>query len=222
MSLLLLSTSVQAQVRHTGAMREVMKQGKLNGQVSMDSLSQPGFYGIGPEAFLKGELLLWDGVPYTARVSQGKAMQVHVNREALAPFFVFALVKQWEELLLPDSVKNLMQLEAFLNTHFASVDQPFVFRLQGKTKSARTHLVNLLEGAKVSSPEEAHQGLVHHRLKNTQVDVLGFFSRKHQAVFTHHDSYMHLHLISADKRFMGHLEEMQWKAGSLKLWYALP
>lgn len=216
----MLGTVAQAQVRYTGAMREVMKQGKLQGQVRMDSLALPGLYGIGPEAFLKGELLLWDGVPYTARVSEGKAMQVKVNQEAEAPFFVFAEVKQWQALELPDSVKNLPQLEAFLNRHFASSEQPFVFKLSGRAKVARTHLVNLPEGSKVSSPEEAHQGLVHHRLKNAEVDVLGFFSRKHQAVFTHHDSFMHLHLISTNRRFMGHLEEMQWKAGSLKLWYA--
>jgi acetolactate decarboxylase len=39
-------------------------------------------------------------------------------------------------------------------------------------------------------------------------EVLGFFSTRHQTIFTHHDSFLHMHLITTDKKWMGHLDEL--------------
>jgi acetolactate decarboxylase len=47
--------------------------------------------------------------------------------------------------------------------------------------------------------------------------MVGFFSTEHQAVFTHHDTFMHLHLMTEDKKQMGHLEELRFKPGQMRL-----
>jgi acetolactate decarboxylase len=36
--------------------------------------------------------------------------------------------------------------------------------------------------------------------------LLGFFSTGHKAVFTHHDTNIHVHYISWDNKLMGHLD----------------
>jgi acetolactate decarboxylase len=65
----------------------------------------------------------------------------------------------------------------------------------------------------VSSPAEAHQNQVSYQLNNEQVEVIGFFSTEHKAVFTHHDSFLHMHLLTADKSKIGHLDEALFGKG---------
>lgn len=51
-----------------------------------------------------------------------------------------------------------------------------------------------------------------------QVDIIGFFSTTHKAIFTHHDSFLHMHLIGANREKMGHLEEVLFKKGTITLY----
>ena len=68
---------------------------------------------------------------------------------------------------------------------------------------------NLPEGMKVSSPDEAHQGLIQYDFKNISGSLIAFFSRNHRAIFTHHDSFFHAHFISDDRKVLGHIDETQ-------------
>jgi acetolactate decarboxylase len=49
---------------------------------------------------------------------------------------------------------------------------------------------------------------VNYSLGSEEVEIIGFFSTEHQAVFTHHDTYVHLHLMTKDESKMGHLDEV--------------
>jgi acetolactate decarboxylase len=73
----------------------------------------------------------------------------------------------------------------------------------------------------VSSPSEAHQGQIDYELVNEQMEIVGFFSKEHKAIFTHHDSYVHMHLITKNREIMGHLDEILFKVGSLTLYLPL-
>jgi acetolactate decarboxylase len=70
----------------------------------------------------------------------------------------------------------------------------------------------------VSSPDEAHKGQINYELKNEQAYIVGFFSTVHKAIFTHHDTFLHLHLMTTDKQKMGHLDEVLFKKGTMKLY----
>ena len=63
----------------------------------------------------------------------------------------------------------------------------------------------------------AHQGQTNYRLGKEVVNIIGFYSQKHQGVFTHHDSYLHLHLITKDGRWMGHLDRVSFQDMQLLL-----
>ena len=87
--------------------------------------------------------------------------------------------------------------------------RPFAFKLTGKISKAIIHIQNLPKGTKVSSPKEAHQGQTNYKLKDEEATIIGFFSTEHKGVFTHHDSNIHLHLITEDESKMGHLDEVE-------------
>lgn len=199
-------------VQVSGAMKNVMRQGKLEGTIFLDTI-QPknNLYGIGPVAYLKGELLIIDGESYVSKVVNNSKMSVEKTYDVKAPFFVYATVEEWNEEILPDRITSLEALETYLDEKFKNHNEPFVFKLSGKINTAKIHIVNLPEGSKVSSPEEAHKGLTYFPLKNEEVEIIGFFSRKHQTIFTHHNTYMHLHLITNDKQKMGHLDAVEFE-----------
>jgi acetolactate decarboxylase len=106
--------------------------------------------------------------------------------------------------ILPDSIKKIEQLEQFLDKITKSSLRPFMFKLAGTVEQATIHIVNLPKGSKVSSPAEAHRKQVTHKLKNEPAEIIGFFSTEHKAIFTHHDTYLHMHLITSDRKKMEH------------------
>ena len=206
----------------TGAMRNTMFKGQLAGLVQLDGLASPGTYGIGPLEYLRGELLLWDGHAYVATAVGDSAMTVEELPESRAPFFVHQHVGRWTEVELPDQVHDHATLDAYLTERFADLDVPFAFKLAGRFDDVATHLVDVPPGTSIAGPEDAHRWNKHFHHEKVGMDMLGFFSTKHQAVFTHHDSHIHVHAISEDRDAMGHVEEMRFRAADVRLFVALP
>lgn len=192
-----------------------MWQGALGPQVKMDSLvaDGPGVYGLGPLSYLRGELLLYDGIPFASIADSAGGMKVSVEPSATAPFFVYARADQWEQRDLPDSISDIGKLERYLHLWAGESNRPFPFLLKGRVREARIHIQNLPPGTPVRSPQEAHQGQLDFDLIDRDVDILGFFSTRHKGVFTHHDSYVHMHLITTDRSQMGHLDS--WTPGDM-------
>jgi len=92
-----------------------------------------------------------------------------------------------------------------------------LIRIDGVFNKMKLHSVNLPEGEQVSSPDEAHQGLTQYDFKNVSGSLIGFFSRNHKAVFTHHDSFFHAHFISDDRQVLGHIDELKFNASKVTL-----
>jgi len=220
-SLLLTSCSRDPlkKVYTAGAMRNVMWKGHLQGVIDLDTIAnKEHLYGLGPVEYLSGEIVIVDGTAYRSTVLTDSTMKVERTSAVKAPFFVYAQLEQWQEHTLPDSIHSIPQLEKFLNTVTKTSPRPFAFKLAGIVESATIHIVNLPPGTAVSSPTEAHHGQVNYKLTNQSAELIGFFSTAHKGVFTHHDSFVHIHLITADKAKMGHLDRLNIKPGSMKLY----
>lgn len=205
----------QNKVKLAGAMRNVMWKGELQGVISLDTLNE-NIYGLGPVEYLKGELMLVNGEIFRSQIVNSKEILVDLPVSEKAPFFVYAKVKAWKEYDLPENVHNMKDLEIHL-LKISSLDQPFVFMIKGLIDSARIHIMNLPGGSKISSPEDAHKARIEFDLKNESADILGFFSTKHQGLFTHHDSYLHMHLLSGNKQTMGHIDDLIFNGRLVKL-----
>jgi len=205
------------EVKIAGAMRNVMMKGELGPVVRLDTIDpRPGLYGLGPLSFLRGELLLIDGTAYVSRATSDSTLSVESNFDVSAPFLVYAQVEGWRDIPLPERVRDIVQLEEFLDTRGLNGGQPFPFRLTGRVESAGIHTQDLPPGTEVRSPADAHQGQKNFRIEGTEVEIVGFFSRQHQGIFTHMGSLTHMHLITKDHTMMGHLDEL--RIGQMKLW----
>lgn len=206
-------------VRVVGAMKNVMWKGELFGTIDLDTIAnKQHLYGLGPVEYLAGEILIVDGQSYQSLVLSGTTMKVEETFKVKAPFFVCATVENWKERSLPDSIESIKQLEDYLDLVTTTTIRPFAFKLNGTVETAKIHIVNLPKGTRVNSPDDAHRGKTIFTLDNELSTIVGFFSTKHQAIFTHHDTYLHMHLITKDKTKMGHLDEVKFKKGTMKLY----
>ncbi|MBK8227548.1 MAG: acetolactate decarboxylase [Flavobacteriales bacterium] len=185
----------------------------------MDSLSERGFYGMGPLEHMRGEITLVDGRCHVARV-MGDSLSVRVDPTAKAPFFVHARVSHWEEVVFPGDVSDAERLDAFLDKR--GEDQPFFFRLKGRFEEMDVHAWDLPADSAFTGPAEGARYKRHYSLKEPEGEVIGVFSRHHRTVFTHHDSFIHLHFLSSDGRVMGHVDALRIRPGSVVLVVAKP
>ncbi|MEJ2005636.1 MAG: acetolactate decarboxylase [Cyclobacteriaceae bacterium] len=210
-----------SRVQYAGSIRETMLEGKLEPAVLLDSIEpMDGLYAIGPLADLRGEILVLNGERFISRVLTEETMSVKVEGGAGAPFLVYSHVDRWRKVNIPENISDLDALNDYLESIAPTLDEPFIFQVKGDVEHAQIHIQKLPLGTKVSSPEEAHQGQFNYSFENDGVVIIGFFSTKHQGIFTHHDSYTHMHLITEDRVMMGHLDEARFKPGSLEFFVA--
>lgn len=204
------SMETSSDIRISGAMKNVMWKGDLRNTIHLDTISdKKGLYGLGPLSYLGGELLINDGKSFVSKVTSDSTMSVLETFDVFAPFFVYGNVSDWDVLEIPDAVKSIKDLESFIDNKSSDLKRPLTFKLVGKVSNAVIHIQNLPPGTKVSSPKEAHQGQVNYHLQDETVEIIGFFSTDHKGIFTHHDSYLHMHLITEDERKMGHLDKLE-------------
>jgi len=211
--------SADGQVKIVGQMKNVMWKGQLSGIIDADTLSdKTNLYGFGPLEYLTGEILILDGRSFKSTVQNDSTMKVEESYQVKAPFFAYAHITAWQEQPMPDSIQTLVQLESYLDRLSTNLPRPFLFKLAGKVEQATIHIVNLPAGSKVNSPDKAHQGQRNYQLHNEKAEIIGFFSTEHKAIFTHHDTFLHLHLITADRQKMGHLEQALFGKATMKLY----
>lgn len=214
-----LKAQVKSDINIIGEMKNVMWKGQLYGNINLDTIAnKEHLYGLGPVEYLSGELVIFDGKAYKSTVLSPTTMQVEETYNTKAPFFGYANIDKWKEQILPDSIQTISQLEIYLDKTTKSAKRPFLFKLNGIIETAKIHVVNLPKGTKVSSPDDAHKGQTNFELENQEADILGFFSTEHKAIFTHHDTFLHMHLLTNDKTKMGHLDELKLKSGTVKLY----
>lgn len=210
-------TETYPDVKIVGAMKNVMLKGELGSSIDLDTIwDKNGLYGLGPVSYLTGELLINNGKSYLSKVTSDSTMTVEKKFDTSAPFLVYGNVTEWDEIVLPSDLKSIQDLEKFIDDKTTEFKRPFAFKLIGQVSSGIIHIQNLIEGTKVSSPDEAHQGQTNYNIVNEEAEIIGFFSSEHKGIFTHHDSFLHMHLITKDERKMGHLDEL--KIGEMKLY----
>ena len=65
----LFAQMAENEVTIVGQMKNVMWKGELSGTIQLDTLSnKKGLYGFGPMEYLRGELLILDGITYKSGV----------------------------------------------------------------------------------------------------------------------------------------------------------
>ncbi|MBX9583615.1 MAG: hypothetical protein K2X87_25215 [Gemmataceae bacterium] len=159
---------------------------------------------------LTAEVTIFDGKASLARWVNGKVV-TSGEFKGKACFLVYAQVPRWVDVPLPDGLTTLAELEdyVFQAARKAGVptDRPFPFVLKGAAEKVTLHLLNKTDN-RPHNVEEHAKVKVPVALEHADIGVVGFFSKKHAGVFTHHDSSTHMHVRTTDGKASGHLDHL--------------
>lgn len=210
-------------VRWAGALKNVHHGLDFSGKIELQPLTGlPHLYAVGPLENLQGEVTIWDGKPLISKVIDGQ-VKVDNNLAGKACFLVYGQAQSWNaSLLTPASSSSLVtaaevdQIVKDAATKFGiNTNKPFPFLIEGVAKTARYHVMNRTESTPPTPGSEAHEkAKVRFTLQDTPVSLLGFYSEHHQAIFTHHSSFVHLHVTTKDNKIAGHLEAIELEPGA--------
>ena len=201
-----------ASVKFSGALKNIMMKGDLSAKADLHDYAQtPHLYGLGAVEDLKGEITIINGAFYISSVVDSSVM-LSQTTDANAALFVYSSVKRWKTVSVPQTVTTSEQLETFIaeQAELANIhpDTAFPFMLEGAVNEAKWHVIDWPEGDTHHTHEKHKKSGLSGILSNTVVKIIGFYSRHHHAIFTHHSTNMHMHVVNKGKTLAGHLDRI--------------
>lgn len=197
-------------VLHAGALRAIMS-GNLEAMIDMETLSdQQNLYALGAYQGLKGEIQIFDNKPVNSVVRNGNVV-IENNFDQKAALLVYASVSDWDGIRIPAGIVTKAELENFV---FESAqkrgleEKPFPFLVVGKAENISWHVVDWNPQDTVHTHEKHKNSGVNATFQDIDVEVLGFYSKDHTGIFTHHTTDMHLHFRSKDEQWAGHVDDL--------------
>lgn len=200
------------QVEHVGALKNIMHKGDISPQIDLKDLAKKkNLYALGAVGNLKGEIIVLDGSPYVTSVKNNEVLMNH-SFDNSASLLVYTQVERWQEITIPATALSYKELEPFVESaasrHDVDTSMPFPFLLKGQIEELDWHVIDWKQGDTVHTHEKHKKAGAYGTIKNENVVILGFFSKKHTGIFTHHSSDMHLHFKTEDSKHAGHLDNL--------------
>jgi acetolactate decarboxylase len=199
------------EVKHYGALKTMMS-GNIQSVISLDSLSnKKNLYALGAVENLKGEIQIFNSKPSNSVVLDS-SLHIKESYNLKAALLVSAEVEEWDALEISNmTTKNDLEKTIFeiAKTNGIDTEKPFPFLLEGTLASLDWHVINWKDGDTVHNHKKHKESGLFGNLKNIPVQIIGFYSTKHKAVFTHHSTNMHLHFKTDDHKIAGHVDDLQ-------------
>ncbi len=197
-------------VNNSGALRTIMS-GDVSSVIRLDSLqSKEHFFALGALENLKGEIQIFDGKPSNSSVINDR-IKITDTYNLNASLLVYSEVKEWDTFKVDDN-KTKSQLETKIfelaKANGIDTEKPFPFLIEGVITSLDWHVINWKDGDMVHSHKKHMESGLNGTLKNHEVVIIGFYSTKHKAVFTHHTTNMHMHFKTVDNTLAGHVDDV--------------
>ena len=199
-------------VEYKGALKNIMHKGDISAQANLkDFQDKKHLFALGAVEQLKGEVLILDGASIISSV-QNEELSISNSFDHKATLLVYAQVAKWKSFDIPSKIVSFEDLEKHIEQvakdNGINTDEPFPLLITGVVNSFDWHVINWKDGDKVHSHEKHITSGLHGTIKNQAVDILGFYSNSHHAIFTHHTTNMHLHVKTTDGKISGHLDEL--------------
>ena len=198
-----------------GALFEMMHQGNLSTRIDLNSLKgKKHTYGLGALTDLKGEILIMDSNVFISSETNNGDINISNSYNHQAALFVQSQVSKWQSIELPSFVHTVTKLEDYIESeaerYGLDIEKPFPFIISGVIPDVKWHIINWPEGdTEHSHTKHINSGLSGH-LKDTSMKILGFYSKHHKAIFTHHTTNVHMHFLTNDKKISGHIDEISF------------
>ncbi|MEZ4936446.1 MAG: acetolactate decarboxylase [Crocinitomicaceae bacterium] len=199
-------------VHHHGALKQIMHQGNISAQASLSDFKElRHLYALGALENLKGEILILNSQPFISNY-EGQKMKIDTSMDFNATLFVYADVENWQSYEIPVGITSYEELEKFIENTARekglNLEEPFPFLVEGEARKVDWHVINWPEEDTEHTHEKHVTSGEHGTLENKPVEVLGFFSTHHHAIFTHHTTNMHLHFITENGDLAGHADNL--------------
>jgi acetolactate decarboxylase len=212
----LFSILVFSQEVHTsGKAKNVMMGIDLSATVALDTLLvKQHLYALGPVDDLQGEITVFDGEVYAAEVTNKRKRNVKFQEaEGLkAPFLVYAYVPEWKTYSVEVDLQNLKDLENIVDSlgraHGYTKTDAFPFLVEATFLEVEYHIIKRNKREKQHSHEAHNAAKIHFSNCLIPANLVGFYSRHHEGVFTHKGQFTHVHFLPKDRRITGHLDKL--------------
>lgn len=204
------------QVHTSGAARNVMMGIDLRATVALDTLLQkPHLFALGPVDDLQGEITVIDGRVYVSAVLPDGSLAHRSDSTVKAPFMAYSYVPEWNEYRVEIDVADWEALQNWMGL-FAeekgwATGEAFPFRIEGRVDYLKYHVIRRDPGKKEHNHDLHHQAKVPFEWKHRDLQLLGFYSTRHEGVFTHKGQSMHLHAADPESGANGHVDALQLK-----------
>jgi len=204
-----------------GALREIMHMGRTERRVDLAPLvGRKGLFGLGALESLGGEVTLWDGQLWlsTPDGHGGAVAGQHTATTAGATLLVTSVVTAWQERPVTEAV-SFAELDTFIEREAraagVNVKEAFPFLIEGSPTRLDWHVI---DGSKIPTDAHGHEAhmrtAVRGKLSGKPTRIIGFYSPKHHAIFTHHDTNTHAHVINMAPAVTGHVDHVDINAGA--------
>ena len=205
-----------------GSLKDIFKKRQYKGIVPVKKvLHEKNKYGIGPRHLLSGEIIIYDGVSYTITPNGGDVLVEESPEDESAIFMAYGRSKDWQKFTLKDDLYGLANIEYFIEDlakkYTMDTNILFMFRIEGQVEDLRYSVVSRKPGDTERYSASAHKRA---RIPYEKEEAEGFFigawsSLENSGRYTDRDTRLHIHMISTEKDFGGHVEDMTLKAGSV-------
>ena len=208
------------EVKTWGSMREVLKEGKTSGRITLDEVVTQNSIGVGALSELKGEITLLAGEVFIATGAKDSSSKQQifktrsVSKSDQAALLVIAEVPAWESLNL-GSCATYSDLEtkvaAVLKQRGFDLLQPTPIRIRGVADRVDFHVIA------GSCPIADPQGTPPWRgsIEGEPLELVGIYVEESAGKLTHHLHNSHLHVVSGSRS--GHVDAIQLHSAELQI-----
>jgi len=223
---------MHATVQYRGSQADLFRTGRADRAITLSELpSSPALHALGPCEHLDGEITVLHGKPHVSRVREG-GYQVEHGFDHGAIFLVWAQQSAWQDLPVPASVSNYLELQTFVRDAAAGrgidTSHAFPFLLAGTPVELVWHINVDRTGGQPFTRELFQRSKESYVLRREAVEIVGFYSEQHGGVFISayapalradqgEHNFMHIHFVSRDSRATGHIDDLRLDGMTLRL-----
>lgn len=207
-----------------GSRKDMFRRNKLDGVVSIKRILHKKYdYGFGPAHLLQGDITIYDGVSYTARVKDLSSVTVEETPvEDKAVFLAYGASSSWQEITVEDDLYGLHNLEDLIEAtakrYHMDMDAMFLFRIEGEVDALEYSVLD----KDLGFTSDRHSASTHERSRARyktdtviEANLIGAWaSEKNAGLYADEDKKTHIHIISKDKTLSGHVHDLVIKKGT--------
>ena len=196
-----------------GSLSQIM-QDDLTAKAELSTLKdEPDVYAIGAMEGLKGEIqILGSKALYSRKGIDGEMLEMDSTYLANAAMLVYTRVPEWQEYEIPKAILTLEQFDNWLYSTASkaghNMDEPLPFLVHGFPRKLNWHIIDWNPSIGSHSKQNHINSGIQGVFVEEETDIIGFYSRNHKGVFTHHDSNMHMHFVLDNEKLAGHVDQV--------------